>query len=426
MLKFLMVSLIMIIMKTNHSKLLMSLMTIFYNMSLQTWSNSKMSYVFMGDLLSFWNTNLAIWMTLILMFVNTKEHELYKMVTILGLALFLMIFHSWSLLMFYMLFEMSMIMMLIIMMTWSYQPERVEAIMFLVVMALMFSLPFMAMMMKNIKTLNFWTMNLSLTLWEYLSILGIFMMKMPFYFMHFWLPKVHVEAPVQGSMILAAIMLKLGCYGMLRFSAVLSKFKTTNLMILAMSMWSMVILSMSCFIQSDIKTLIAYSSVVHMGIVLITILINKKKSITASMTIMLSHGMCASALFFLSNIFYTISKSRSITMNKGSAQTLPMITIFWFAACMSNTPMPPAISMVGEIMSFKLILNFTNLYSIIFIMSLTSSLYSIFMFYIMIQGKSSKLTKKMFMMKIKTFVILNLHMIPLLFLSLKPKMLMII
>lgn len=395
-------------------------------MRLQTWRNRKIRYVFIGDLLSFWNTNLAVWITLILIFVNTKEHELYKIVTILGLALFLIIFHSWRLLIFYILFEISIIIILIIIITWSYQPERVEAIIFLVVIALMFSLPFIAIIIKNIKTLNFWIINLSLTLWEYLRILGIFIIKIPFYFIHFWLPKVHVEAPVQGSIILAAIILKLGCYGILRFSAVLSKFKTTNLIILAIRIWRIVILRISCFIQSDIKTLIAYSSVVHIGIVLITILINKKKRITASITIILSHGICASALFFLSNIFYTISKSRRITINKGSAQTLPIITIFWFAACIRNTPIPPAIRIVGEIIRFKLILNFTNLYSVIFIISLTRSLYRIFIFYIIIQGKSSKLTKKIFIIKIKTFVILNLHIIPLLFLSLKPKILIII
>nr|AAS77040.1 NADH dehydrogenase subunit 4 [Aleurochiton aceris] len=425
MLKFLLMILMTLIMKMKLTKSMMAILMIMFNLSLQGTSIQKISYIFMGDLISFWNSNLSLWIVYSMMFMTTTNQNFNSKILLTTMLIFVSIFYTWNFMIFYIIFESSMIMMLIMITSWSYQPERTEALMFMILMTIMFSLPFMIIMMYKYKSLNFWFIKIDLSVWSYLSFMFIFMMKMPSYFIHFWLPKVHVEAPVQGSMILAAIMLKMGCYGMMRMMMMMIKFKMINLIISTTMMWSMVILSMSCFIQTDIKTLIAYSSVVHMMLVLLTIMTNKNKSVFGSIITMMSHGLCAAALFFMSNIFYSNSKSRSILINKGMAQIIPMMMLMWFAGCMSNTPMPPFISIIGEIISFKMILNSTNMMTMIFMMSLTSSMFSIFMYYVMVHGKFSKMTSMNFLIKEKVVLTLIMLMAPTVLLSLKPLMLLI-
>nr|YP_010128469.1 NADH dehydrogenase subunit 4 [Aleyrodes shizuokensis]QPO06179.1 NADH dehydrogenase subunit 4 [Aleyrodes shizuokensis] len=428
MLKFILMIVPTLIMnnKNNKSMMMMFIMLMMFNLSLQEKIIGKLSYMIMGDLISFWISNMSAWIIFIMMFINMKKITMYKKVMSFLLMILILTFYNWNFMMFYVLFEMSVVTILIIIISWSYQPERMEAMMFMVIMTFMFSLPFMMSMMIEYKYLNFWFINKKINLINYMSFLFIFMVKIPMYFMHIWLPKVHVEAPVHGSMILAAIMLKLGCYGMIRMNNMMSNFMNLNKIIFTMSLWSMIILSMNCMMQIDIKTLIAYSSVVHMTMTIMNILMNKNKSIFSSMLIMLGHGLCSATMFFITSIMYKNSKSRSILLNKSMMMNSPTMSTIWFLSCMNNAPMPPSINLLGEMLSIKNIFNWSmTLLTPTFIMMFLSSMYSIYLFYLPKQGKPSLNINKPELNKSANMVICMILILPIILISIKPMMLFI-
>jgi len=193
-------------------------------------------------------------------------------VLILLLSLFLT-FGSMNLFIFYVFFEMRLIPTLLLILGWGYQPERIQAGLYIFFYTLLASLPIIVAIFyfyEKFYSLDFFLLNDYLdSFLLYICTSFVFLVKIPIFFVHLWLPKAHVEAPVSGSIILAGIMLKLGGYGFIRLISLFSLVGVrVNFFFILISLFGGFLISLICLRQRDIKSLIAYSSVSHMGLVL--------------------------------------------------------------------------------------------------------------------------------------------------------------
>merc|ERR1712073_278802 len=199
-----------------------------------------------------------------------------------------------------------------------------------------------------------------------------FLVKFPIFFFHQWLPKAHVEAPVGGSIILAGVLLKLGGYGIIRMLYFL-KITYTIKIIIIISVLGGRILRILCLINRDIKVIIAYSSVVHIALIIVNIFIKRLWSINGTIIIILAHGVCSSGIFSCANIIYERSHSRRIILNKAKLNLFPIISRFWFLLCIANFGGPFTYNLLGEIL---LIINLNSIRSILLMLILVISFFS--------------------------------------------------
>jgi proton-translocating NADH-quinone oxidoreductase chain M len=198
---------------------------------------------------------------------------------------------------------------------------------------------------------NVWSTERQMILW--LAFFASFAVKVPMFPFHIWLPEAHVEAPTAGSVLLAGILLKLGTYGFIRFSIPL--FPEASLyftpLIYTLSVLAIIYTSLTTLRQIDLKKVIAYSSVAHMGFVTIGLFTNTIAGIEGALLIMISHGFVSSALFLCVGVLYDRHHTRIIKYYSGLAQSMPLFSFIFVFFTLANLGLPGTSSFPGEFLT---------------------------------------------------------------------------
>nr|YP_010439638.1 NADH dehydrogenase subunit 4 [Pida apicalis]UTC33534.1 NADH dehydrogenase subunit 4 [Pida apicalis] len=412
--------------------MLFLVMFMFMNLTVSLNMFCNISYMISCDILSYGLILLSIWICILMIMASENLFKLkyfssFFLFNIIFLLIMLfMTFSVMNMFMFYFFFEGSLIPTLMLIVGWGYQPERIMAGMYLLFYTLFVSLPllmgifylFKEMNSMMIYFLKFISLNNYLL---YFSMIMAFLVKMPMYFVHLWLPKAHVEAPVSGSMILAGIMLKLGGYGLLRFMIFLEKINLKlNYIMIVISLMGGLYISLKCFCQVDIKSLIAYSSVAHMSIVINGIMVMNYWGFYGSYIMMIGHGLCSSGMFCLANILYERLHSRSLFINKGMMNFMPSMSLWWFLLISSNMAAPPSLNLMGEISLINSVLSWSWVSMILMMLiSFFSAGYSLYLYSYVQHGNMYSGMYSYYTGVSREYLLLLLHWFPLNILILK-------
>ncbi|WP_313953555.1 NADH-quinone oxidoreductase subunit M [Accumulibacter sp.] len=188
--------------------------------------------------------------------------------------------------------------------------------------------------------------------WLFLAFLVAFAVKVPMWPVHTWLPDAHVEAPTGGSIVLAAIALKLGAYGFLRFSLPIAPDASHELsgLVIALSLIAIIYIGFVALVQEDMKKLVAYSSIAHMGFVTLGFFMFSALGIEGALVQMISHGFVSGAMFFAIGVMYDRAHSRQIADYGGVVNTMPKFAAFFMLFAMANAGLPATSGFVGEFM----------------------------------------------------------------------------
>nr|WNH23736.1 NADH dehydrogenase subunit 4 [Poromitra crassiceps] len=353
-----------------------------------------------------------------------------------SLQVFLILaFGATEIIMFYVMFEATLIPTLIIITRWGNQTERLNAGTYFLFYTLAGSLPLLVALLAlqndtgtlSLLTLQY-TKSLQLTsyadkLW-WAGCLLAFLVKMPLYGVHLWLPKAHVEAPIAGSMILAAVLLKLGGYGMMRMMIMLDPLtKELSYPFIVFALWGVIMTGSICLRQTDLKSLIAYSSVSHMGLVAGGILIQTPWGFTGALILMIAHGLASSALFCLANTNYERTHSRTMILARGLQMVLPLMTSWWLLASFANLALPPLPNLMGELMIITSLFNWSWLTLLLTgAGTLITAGYSLYMFLMTQRGPLPAHILALAPTHTREHLLMALHLIPLVLLIMKPEL----
>nr|WNH37546.1 NADH dehydrogenase subunit 4 [Limnichthys fasciatus] len=344
-------------------------------------------------------------------------------------------FSATELIMFYVMFEATLIPTLILITRWGNQAERLNAGTYFLFYTLAGSLPLLVallLLQNSVGSLSIATaplldlplLNLYGHKMWWVGCLIAFLVKMPLYGAHLWLPKAHVEAPVAGSMILAAILLKLGGYGIIRMLPLLEPLtKELSYPFILLALWGIIMTGSICLRQTDLKSLIAYSSVSHMGLVVGGILTQTSWGLSGAIILMIAHGLTSSALFCLANTNYERTHSRVMVLARGLQTVLPLMTLWWLFMSLANMALPPLPNLMGELMIIVSLFNWAPWTLIITGLGIVITAgYSLYMYQMTQLGQLPEHVMSMDPSHTREHLLIVLHATPLVLLILKPEL----
>src|SRR6187200_2747297 len=284
----------------------------------------------------------------------------YMMAFLLLETLMIGTFSALDLVLFYLFFEGGLIPMFLIIGVWG-GPRRVYAsfkfFLFTLLGSVLMLLAIMALYWNagttDIPTLMRHAFPRGMQTWLWLAFFASFAVKMPMWPVHTWLPDAHVEAPTAGSVILAAILLKMGGYGFLRFSLPMFPLASADFapLIFALSVVAIVYTSLVAMMQDDMKKLIAYSSVAHMGFVTMGIFAATTQGVAGSIFQMVSHGIVSGALFLCVGVVYDRVHTREISAYGGLVERMPLYALTFMIFTMANVGLPGTSGFIGEFLT---------------------------------------------------------------------------
>nr|WRY72456.1 NADH dehydrogenase subunit 4 [Warodia biguttata] len=317
---------------------------------------------------------------------NSLQSNFFLLMNLVLFIVLFSVFTSLNMLIMYLFFEFSLIPLLVLIYIWGYQPERLVSGLYLFFYTLFASLPFLLILVyfSSSKMTLWFDMNFNVphSFLVHMFMIFAFLVKLPMFMVHFWLPKAHVQAPISGSMILAGLLLKIGGYGFIRFMSLHEfSFLSYSYIWYSLSIFGCILVSVICLTQGDVKCLIAYSSVAHMMMCLMGLLSMTKWGVLGAYLMMISHGFCSSGLFCLSNFCYERYSSRSFYLNKGLINFMPSMSFMWFMFCAFNMSCPPSLNFFSEIFIINSMMMywFNSFYFFIFI-SFLSACFSYFLY----------------------------------------------
>lgn len=369
-------------------------------------------------ILTLWITTLIILRTWEVLIAQVSILIFIRVTLTLRLVL-VTAFTTNNLIIFYIIFETSLIPTLIIILIWGYQPERLNARIYIIIYTISRSLPLLLSITSLIKQtphiISTPSPLITISWINKYAILLAFMVKLPIYSLHLWLPKAHTEAPVAGSIILARVLLKLGSYGAIRLTHLFpNSIHPINTPLITLRILGATSTAVLCVRQHDIKQIVAYASVSHIRLVIAALASQSHWATSGVVIINIRHGLTRSLLFLVTNILYTNSHTRALVLIKGLQNLAPIIALPLLIALLANGGAPPFIGLLREIIISMTILSVSlATLPIIFTISFISIIYSIFVFINVSHGKPSSF-KIFYNTNPLQALIIYLHITPLL------------
>ena len=329
------------------------------------WIDGLNAYYHLGvDGLSVWFVLLTAFMTVIVVLagwdvIESRIAQYYAAFLILS-GLMIGVFAAADGLLFYVFFEATLIPMYIIIGVWGGSNRVYAALKFFIYtlagsLLMLVALVYLYTVSGGQFGIFDWhqaKLGMTAQILLFLAFLAAFSVKVPMWPVHTWLPDAHVEAPTGGSIVLAAIMLKLGAYGFLRFSLPITPDASHELagFIIALSLIAVVYIGLVALVQPDMKKLVAYSSIAHMGFVTLGFFIFEPIGMAGGIVQMISHGFISGAMFFCIGVMYDRMHTRSIADYGGVVNRMPVFASFFMLFAMANAGLPATSGFVGEFM----------------------------------------------------------------------------